>query len=41
MGCAVLFIRGTGKEQDTKNRDVNKEDEEDGVKREDDDGMVE
>ena len=41
MDYVVFFIRGTGKEQDTKDSDVNKEDENDGVKREDDDGMVE
>ena len=41
MGCVALFIRGTCKEQDTNGSDVNKDDEEDGVEREDDDGMVE
>ena len=46
MGFVALFISGTGqprKEQDTtcRDRDVNKEDEEDGVEREDDDGTVE
>ena len=35
------IIRGTGKEQDTKDSDMNKEDENYGVKRADDDGMVE
>ena len=41
VGCVALFIRGTCKEQDTNGSDVNKDDEEDGVEREDDDGMVE